>query len=166
MQYGTVAAGRVCAWEVHGIRTTSGGTLAYVTMVAQRIEHEVVIQIVLPEENLGLVGVGGKTDITSQTIAVNLNVAAINAFQRHLPYATVDELELRTLALVVDAGVVKDTVRVADGRTASGLVNDAECLAVWYILTAVGHRLVNGEVIELSIATGLAFDVKSKEGMT
>ena len=81
MQHGTVTAGWVCAWEVHRIRTASGGTLAYVTMVAQGVEHEVVVQIVLPEENLGFIRIGGKADIAGQTLTVNLNVTAIDAFQ-------------------------------------------------------------------------------------
>ena len=51
---GTVETGGVRTGKVHGVGTAGGGTLAQIAMVLQRIEHEVVVKVVLPDELLSL----------------------------------------------------------------------------------------------------------------
>ncbi len=56
-------------------------------------------------------------------------------------------------------------MRIADGGSVRCQIDDSERLIERNVLAAVGHRLVNGEVIELSIAALLALGVKGKECM-
>ncbi len=132
-------------------------------MVAQGEEHEVVAEIILPEELLGILLVVGEAHVARQTVAINLHVAAVDALQRHLSLTAVYELELRSRTAVVGTGVVEQAVRVADSRPSVGLVDDAEGLAVGDVLAAVGAGLLDGEVIELGIAALLTFYIKGEE---
>ena len=157
LQHGAVAAGRVGTGEVHGVGAARGGALADVAVTLQREEHEVVVEVVLPEELLGFLKVGGEAHVAGQTVAVDLDVAAVGALQGNTALAAVDDLELRQLALVAGVGVVEQAVLQGDGRAARGLVDAADGLAVGDVRAAVGARLVDGEVVELGIAALLTF---------
>ena len=135
-------------------------------MVLQRVEHEVVIKIVLPEEYLGFLFVGGETHIVSQSFAIHLDISAIYTLQCYLPIPLVDELKLRALALVASMSVVEDTVRVAYCRTTCRFIDDAESLAVRDVPPAIGLGLLHRKVVKFSIAAVLALPVERKEGMT
>ena len=56
-------------------------------------------------------------------------------------------------------------MRIADGRPVRSQIDDSERLIERNVLASVGHRLINGEVIKLSIAALLTLRIKSKERM-
>ena len=122
-----------------------------------------MVEVVLPEELLGFLKVGGEAHVAGQTVAVDFDVAAVGALQGNTALAAVDDLELRQLALVAGVGVVEQTVLQGDGRAARRLVDDADGLAVGDVCAAVGAGLVDGEVVELGIAALLTFYIKGKE---
>ena len=66
---GPIAASWIGTCEVHRIRTARGGTLAEVTVGAHGHEHELTVEIVLPEEDLGFRNIGCETDIAGNAIA-------------------------------------------------------------------------------------------------
>ena len=125
-----------------------------------------MVEIVLPQELLGLLGVGGKADVARQTIAIDLQIASVGTLQGYLALTAVDDTELRQLTLVAWMGVVEHAMLRGDSGTIGGLVDDAYRLTVWDVVAAIGLWLLDGEVVELGIATLLAIDVKRKEGVT
>ena len=125
-EHAAVSSCRVWTYKIHRVRASRSGTLAKIAVVLQRVEHEVVVEIVLPKEHLCFFCIRGEAHITSQSFAIHFNVSAIHALQRHFPIALVDELELCELTLVAIMSVVEDAVRVTNGWTVGGFVDDAE----------------------------------------
>ena len=82
MKHGTIAAGGVGTCEVHGVRASRRGTLPDIAVVAQREEHEVVVEIVLPQECFGLLWIGSKAHVARQTVAIDFHVTAIGTLKR------------------------------------------------------------------------------------
>ena len=134
-------------------------------MRAHRHEHELVVQIVLPEEHLGLGGVVGETHVAGQSIAGHINIAAVGTLQRHLALSAVFNAELRLHRVVALVGIVEGSVGGSHSRMLCAQVDDAERLAVWDIAGAVGLRLFHVEVVELGIAAVLTRGVEGEECM-
>ena len=165
MEHSAIATGRIGSGIVHGIGAASGGTLADVAVVAQGEQHEVLAEIVLPEEDLCFLGISGETNIARQAVAVNFDISAVDTLQRHFPFSSVHDSELCEPALVFSACVIEQAVRVADGRTAIRQIDDAEGLAVRDVAAAVGMRLFYGEVVELGISSLFSLMVEGEECM-
>lgn len=166
MKYGAIAAGRVGTGKIHRVWTSRSGTLPDITVVAQRKEHEVVVEIVLPQEGLSLQDVGGETHVTGQSLAVDFHITSVDALQRHNTTTPVVDDKFRRFTLVAGMGVVQQAVLECYSRISRGFVDDAERLAVRDVAAAVGTRLVNGEVIEFCKTAVLSVFVESEEGMT
>ena len=114
-----------------------------------------MVEVVLPEEFLGCERVVGEAHIAGEAVAIDFQVAAVGALQGHAPLAAVDDAELRALARVGGVAVVEHAVGKGDGGTARGFVDDADGLAVGDVPAAVGHGLLDDEVVELGIAAFL-----------
>ena len=82
MEDGTVAAGGVGTCEVHGIGTAGSGALAEIAVVVHREEHEIVVEVILPEECFGFGEVVGEAHITGESVAIDFHIAAIGTLQR------------------------------------------------------------------------------------
>ena len=165
MEHGTIATVRIWTGKIHGIRTARRGTLAQVSVILQRKEHEVVVEIVLPQECFGLLWIGSKAHVARQTVAIDFHVTAIGTLKRDAALSAVCHLEPRQTAIVAGMGIMKQAMLQRNGRTVGSLIDDADSLAVWDILATVGLGLNDGEVVELGIATLQTFMVKSKESM-
>ena len=76
-----------------------------------------MVEIVLPEEHLSLLRVIGETHIARQTVAIDLDEAAIGTLQRHQSCTTVNDAELGKLTLVASMAVMKQTMTQRNGRT-------------------------------------------------
>ena len=122
-------------------------------------------EVVLPEEDLGFGLIGGKAHVARQSFAIDFDVAAIHTFERHPSMSTVYQLETGAFALVVGTAVVENTMRIADGGTPRGLVDDAERLAKGDVLRAIGTGFVHGKVVKLGIAAVLSVLVEGKKRM-
>ena len=107
MQHGTITACWVGSSIVQRIGTTGGGTLAQIAMIGQRKKHEVVVEIVLPKEHLGLLRVIGETHVTRQTLAIDLDVATVGTLQDNTALLTIYHAELCQVALIASMGVIK-----------------------------------------------------------
>ena len=134
-------------------------------MRARRHEHELSVEVVLPEERLCLVLLGGEAHVARQSFAIDLHVSSVGTLQQHHAVALVYDSEVRQLALVARMGVVEQTVPQGDGRTVIRQVDDAEGLAVGDVLRAIGSGFLYGEVVKLGIAAVLSVLVKGEERM-
>ena len=92
IEYGAILAGWVGTDEVHGVGAACCWALAEVAVVLERVEHEVVIKIVLPEElggeslfaggeGVGAGLVGGEADIAWESVAIDLDEAAVGTLE-------------------------------------------------------------------------------------
>ena len=106
-EYRTVAACRVRSVEVHGVWASCCWTLTNVAVVAYGVEHEVLVEVVLPEEYFGFIRVVGETYVAWYSFAIYLDVLAVEAFECHHAIAAVYELELCALVLVVGVCVIE-----------------------------------------------------------
>ena len=77
-----IATGWICPCEVHGIGTAGGGALAEIAVVVHREEHEIVVEVILPEECFGFGEVVGEAHIAGESVAIDLHIAAIGTLQR------------------------------------------------------------------------------------
>ena len=120
----------------------------------------------MPEEQLGFLLVGCEADITRKTAAIDLDVAAVCAFQGDDTSAAINDFKLRQSALVAGMGVVEQPVRQGNGRKACSQIDDADGLAVRDVLAAISTGLADYEVVELGIAAFKSFMIEGKERMT
>lgn len=89
----TILSCRIGPLEVHRVRAAGGWTLADVGVGARAHEHELMVEVILPQELFGQVDIGGETHIARQAHAADEDVAAIDALQQHLSIAAVNEAE-------------------------------------------------------------------------
>ena len=76
-------------------------------MVLQREKHEVVVEIVLPQKQFGIIRIGSKAHVTWQAIAIDFHKTSINTLQRDDTTATIDDAELCLFTPVVSMRVVE-----------------------------------------------------------
>lgn len=106
MEDGSVTASWVSTSEVHAVGAARGGALAQIAMALQRQQHEVMVEVVLPQELLCVKGVCSESHIAWKTVAIDFHVATIGTLQGHTPLTTVDDAKQRLFALVALMGVM------------------------------------------------------------
>ena len=126
-------------------------------------EHELPVKVVLPEELLGTVGLGGEAHVTGDAVARHEDIAAVKALEAYLALPAVDEAELGEETLVGGVGIIDEAVGRGVHGQARGEVDDAERLAVRYVVAAVGLGLQDGEVVKLGITSVAPVLVEGKE---
>ena len=164
-QYSAVATGRIGSREVHRIGAACGRTHTDIAVGAHGHEHELVVQVVLPHEDLGLRLVCSQTDIAGDAVARDKDIASVLTLQDDLALAFVDDAETGLGALVRDLGVVHQSVGQSNHGLAISKVDDTHGLAEGYVAAAVGLRLFNCKIVELCIAAVMAVLIESKEGV-
>ena len=82
-----------------------------------------------------------------------------------MPLTFVYQTEASQFGIVLGIGIVQQTMFQRNGRMSSSKVDDAECLAVGNVTATVGIGFHDREVVELGIASLLAFTVETEQGM-
>ena len=126
-------------------------------------KHELLVEVVLPQELLSLAFVGGKSHVACYAIACHKQVSPILTLEDDLTVAAVDDAELGEVALVICARVIYKSVGSGVHGKSGGKVDDAESLSVRYVFTAVGLGLLDCEVVKQCIAAFLPLYVESEE---
>ena len=103
-------------------------------MIRQRQKHEVMVQVILPQEHLCLLRIGSETHIAGQTVAIDLHITSVSTLQGYAPQVTVNHLKLRQVALIARMGIIQQTVFQGNSRTVGSLVDDTDGLAIGNIL--------------------------------
>ena len=123
-EYSAIATGRVGTREVHRIRTACGRTLSYIAMGAHGHKHELMVQVVLPQEHLSLLDIGSETDITCETIACAEDITSVGTLENHLTLSFVDHLETGLSTLVGSVGIIQQTMLQSHHRLLCSQVDD------------------------------------------
>ena len=95
-------------------------------MRAHRHEHELVVQIVLPKEHLGLRFIRCQAHITSNTITSTEDITTIFAPQDDLTLSFVNDTEAGQFRVVLDICIIEQPMLQGNGRLAGSEVDDAE----------------------------------------
>ena len=135
-------------------------------MSAHRHQHKLMIEVVLPKEDLRLRGIGSEAHIACQTIAGTEYVSAILALENDLALTLINHTETGQRTAVCGIGIVEQTMFQRNHRLASSKVDHTHGLVEGDVRTAISLRLLDGKIVELGIAVFLALIVEGEEGMT
>ena len=124
-----------------------------------------MIEVVLPEEDLRLRGIGGETHIASQTIAGAEYISAILTLEDYLAQALINHTETGQRTVVRGIGIVEQTMLQRNHRFASSKVDDTHGLAEGDVRAAVSLRFLDSKIVELGIAAFLTLIIEGEEGM-
>ena len=87
-------------------------------MSAHRHQHELMIEVVLPEEDLRLRGIGGEAHIACQTIAGADYISAILTLENYLTLPLINHTETGLRTAVSGIGIVEQTMLQRNHRLA------------------------------------------------
>ena len=147
-----VSFSRIGSLVIHGVGAACSWALADVCVCACGHEHELFVEVVLPEKLFCLVLVGGEAHVASYAVTGYEDVTAIFALEDDFAVSAVDDAELRQVSLVFCVCVIDESMGRCMHWQACGEVDDAECLAVWDVACSVGFCLIDSEVVKFGIA--------------